>query len=47
MLLNKPQIGTHKDIERDEGQKILGGKDLKQLKKISKTWREAKATSTD
>ena len=37
MLLNKPQIGTHNDIERGEGQKILGGKDLKQLKKISKT----------
>ena len=47
MLLNKPWIGTHKDNERGESQNILGERYLKQLKKISKTWKEAKATSKD
>lgn len=28
MLLNKPQIETHTDIERKEGQKIRGEGDL-------------------
>lgn len=44
MLLNKPQIGTYKDIESGEGQQKKGGGEGK---KIDKTGREAKATSKD